>query len=225
MSTVQVPGVQRVEMFPAPSAPLRHWRARIPGSRHPGAGRNASERLDLWPQFGELFGGSPKPDLWRPRCRASSRTAARSATSSGSTRAVDPVVAVQAGLDASATLDDVDLVGVPDASRLRRPGELPTLEPDPVRVQTIQRAVIDHCELVGTRVAILDSIPNAGQFAVLEQRRALTSSNATLYYPWILVQEPPTRPPPSCRPAGTWRGSMRRPIERSAFTRHLRTRP
>jgi len=201
MSTVQVPGVQRVEMFPAPSAPLATGVPLFLGLAAQGP-VGVPQRLDRWPQFSELFGGSPELGSLAAAVQGFFANGGEVCHVVRLDEAVDPVVAVQAALDASATLEDVDLVGVPDASRLRRPGELPALEPDPVRVQTIQRAVIDHCELVETRVAILDSIPNAGQFAVLEQRRALTSSNATLYYPWILVQGAADAPPAFVPPCG-----------------------
>jgi phage tail sheath protein FI len=49
----------------------------------------------------------------------------------------------------------------------------------------MQTEVLAHCDGAGDRFAILDSLPNLGTTAVLEQRRGLTAENGALYYPWI----------------------------------------
>jgi Bacteriophage tail sheath protein len=201
MPTSQVPGVYRTDLFPSPAVPLRTAVPVFLGLATDGP-IGSAERINLWTQFGERFGGSPTAGFLADAVQGFFANGGEICRVVRLDETVDPVVALEAGLEATVTLDDVDLVCLPDASRLREPGELPTLEHDPDRVRALQRAVIDHCELVGTRVAILDSLPNAGQLAVLEQRRALTSADATLYYPWVLVQHDAGKPPVFVPPCG-----------------------
>jgi hypothetical protein len=187
MPTFQTPGVHRAEVFPSPTVALRTSVPLFLGLTADGP-RESPERLTLWGQFGERFAGSATAGFLADAVRGFFANGGEVCHVVRLDDTVDPVEALGAGLEAGAELDEVDLVCLPDATRLRRPGELPTLPPDTTLVGALQRAVIDHCELEGTRVAILDSLPHAGQSAVLAQRRDLSSSNATLYYPWILVQ-------------------------------------
>jgi uncharacterized protein len=71
--------------------------------------------------------------------------------------------------------DDFDLVCVPDLAWLR-------LQPDEATVATLQAAVIDHCDRLGNRVALLD-VPYAAD--PMEHRKLLAGENAALYYPWL----------------------------------------
>jgi hypothetical protein len=80
-------------------------------------------------------------------------------------------------------LDDVDLVCVPDIMRARTTGETP----DAGEVRAMQDAVIEYCDRLGDRFAILDSLPGSEPKDVLMQRQGLTSMNAALYYPWVRV--------------------------------------
>jgi phage tail sheath protein FI len=67
--------------------------------------------------------------------------------------------------------------------------ELPPVFPDD-EILRGQRAMIEHCELLKDRVAILDP-PFASDVArVSEWRRYLESKFAALYYPWIRVNDP-----------------------------------
>ncbi|HTQ91739.1 MAG TPA: phage tail sheath subtilisin-like domain-containing protein [Streptosporangiaceae bacterium] len=59
---------------------------------------------------------------------------------------------------------------------------------------TAQRAVIEHCERMFDRFAILDAAPGIDLVTVKAQRSSLTGNQdkgfAALYYPWITVQDP-----------------------------------
>jgi len=90
----------------------------------------------------------------------------------------------QNALDALARVGDVNLVCVP--------GQF-----DPSIQITIQAAVVNHCELMGDRFAILDSALGASYTptdtnSVSVQRGKLSSTRgyAAMYYPWILVNDP-----------------------------------
>jgi phage tail sheath protein FI len=186
MPTPESPGVYRSEVLPPPPVRLRTGVPAFLGLALAGP-VGSPEPLDLWSGFAERFGAAPVAGCLGAAVRGFFENGGDYCRVVRLDDAAPPATALAAGLEALEGVDDVDLVCLPDASRLRRPGELPTAAPDPAVVRALQRAVIDHCENAGTQVAILDSLPRAGQQAVLEQRRALTSANATLYYPWILV--------------------------------------
>ena len=78
-------------------------------------------------------------------------------------------------------------------------------------VQAVQTAMMNHCELMGDRVAILDAPPgmNAQQIREWRQSKARYDSKyATLYWPWIRVFDPSSGKnisiPPSGHIAGVW---------------------
>jgi phage tail sheath protein FI len=78
-------------------------------------------------------------------------------------------------------------------------------------VQTVQQAMIDHCEKMGDRVAILDAPPGLNAQQVLEWREEKTgydSKYAALYWPWVKVFDPARGEnvfvPPSGLMAGIW---------------------
>jgi hypothetical protein len=98
----------------------------------------------------------------------------------------DRVSALQNAMDALAPLTDLDLLAVPDAMNLRLPdGQL-----DVSAGAHIQRQMLAHCAGQGTRLAILDSMPERSTDGVLAQRASLMIGqaepvNGALYYPWL----------------------------------------
>jgi phage tail sheath protein FI len=220
MSDTPTPGVYYRWAAPAaPPAPLRTGVPAFLGLALEGTA-NSPESIDLWGRFGECFRGSPAGGFLGAAVRGFFANGGElcwvvrldGGESGGG--GLPPAEAVRLGLEAIEDLDDVDLVCLPDASRLRLPGQTVEATPDPAGVWALQRAVADHCEAVGTRIAILDSLPEAGETAVLEQRQALSSANATLYHPWILVASddgsPPAFVPPCGHVAGIYASTDRR---------------
>ncbi|WP_213450311.1 phage tail sheath family protein [Rhizomonospora bruguierae] len=107
------------------------------------------------------------------------------------------------GLEA---VDEVTMVAVPDLMGAYQRGGL-----DLESVKTVQSAMIAHCELMGDRMAILDSPPGLSPQQVKEWRTDLAgydSKFAALYYPWVKVFDPATGAnlfvPPSGHLAGVW---------------------
>jgi phage tail sheath protein FI len=103
-------------------------------------------------------------------------------------------------------VEEITMVAVPDLMAAYEQNVV-TLEV----VKSVQLAVIAHCELMGDRMAILDSPPNLSAQEVREWRRTgagYDSKFATLYYPWIKVLDPVTSTnrfmPPSGHMAGVW---------------------
>jgi Bacteriophage tail sheath protein len=107
------------------------------------------------------------------------------------------------GLEA---VDTVTMLAVPDLMAAYQAGAI-----DLEAVQAVQLAMIAHCELMGDRVAILDSPPGLNAQQIREWRvdkAKYDSKYATLYWPWIKVFDPlagQVAPvPPSGHMAGIW---------------------
>lgn len=81
----------------------------------------------------------------------------------------------QAALAALERIDDVNVLLAPDRTDL-----------------TVQQALIDHCEKMQERFAVLDPQPNADPPAITAQRNALSSNRgfAAVYYPRIVIPDP-----------------------------------
>jgi hypothetical protein len=110
------------------------------------------------------------------------------------------------GVEGLAELDAATMVVVPDLMNTP-PGEKLNL----TMVKAVQSLIISHCELMGDRVAILDSPPNMDPQAIKKWRMdtaGFDSSYAALYYPWIQIMNPitnePMNFPPSAHIAGVW---------------------
>jgi uncharacterized protein len=56
--------------------------------------------------------------------------------------------------------------------------------------QPVQQALIDHCELMRYRFAVLDSLEGDGVAELQEQRGLFDSRYAALYYPWLRINDP-----------------------------------
>ncbi len=84
----------------------------------------------------------------------------------------------QAGLTALETVTDVNIVCAPKRTDVG-----------------VQQALVAHCENMGDRFCILDSLPGTPPFgtpSVISQRATVTSARgyAALYYPWIVINDP-----------------------------------
>ncbi|MFE3766854.1 phage tail sheath subtilisin-like domain-containing protein [Streptomyces sp. NPDC059104] len=108
-----------------------------------------------------------------------------------------------AGLEA---IDEVTMVAVPDLMACLSRGLL-----DREGVKAVQLAMIAHCELMGDRVAVLDTPPGLNAQEVQNWRVEETgydSKYAALYWPWLSVLDPqtgkPAPMPPSGHVAGLW---------------------
>jgi phage tail sheath protein FI len=107
------------------------------------------------------------------------------------------------GLEA---VDAVTMLAVPDLMAVYQKGTI-----DLEGVQAVQQAMIAHCELMGDRVAILDTPPALNAQQVREWRVdkvGYDSKYATLYWPWVKVLDPISSTgihvPPSGHIAGIW---------------------
>lgn len=95
--------------------------------------------------------------------------------------------ALEEGLAALALLDTIDLICAPDIMQLNQ-------KPDSV-IQ-MQQVVLEHCDQMGDRFAILDALSTAEQ--IKEQRQRLQGNNGALYAPWLKIENPPNPMIPPC---------------------------
>lgn len=101
------------------------------------------------------------------------------------------VDALRQGLEALAPLDRVDLICAPDIMRPHlENGEEPTVDEIVDEIAPLQMALLEHCDSVGDRFAILDSLHiKVAQIAgVKQQRETLRGTNGALYFPWLKVR-------------------------------------
>lgn len=110
------------------------------------------------------------------------------------------------GMGGLEVADDITMLVVPDLMAAYQQG-LVDLE----GVQAVQTAMINHCERMGDRVAILDAPPGMKPQEIQNWRTNIAnydSSYAALYYPWIRAFDPlagrSALVPPSGHMAGIW---------------------
>jgi phage tail sheath protein FI len=82
-------------------------------------------------------------------------------------------------------VDDVDLVVVPDL--MQHAGTSMGFT-EPEHVLAVQRALVDHCERMHDRFALLDSLPGHDLEDAVEWRGHFDSSHAAFYFPWLKVR-------------------------------------
>jgi phage tail sheath protein FI len=115
-------------------------------------------------------------------------------------------VTERSGVGGLQTIDEITMVCIPDLMSAYQLGAL-----DLEAVQAVQLEMIAHCELMGDRMAILDSPPGLNPQQVKEWRvdkAGYDSAFAVLNYPWIKTANPATGEigymPPSGHIAGIW---------------------
>ena len=115
-------------------------------------------------------------------------------------------VSDRTGFSGLEAVDDITMIAVPDLMSAYQAGAI-----DLDAVMGVQLKMIEHCELMGDRVAILDPPPGYAPQQVAEWRQVKAgydSKYASLYYPWFTVLDPLTGKfravPPSGHVAGVW---------------------
>jgi hypothetical protein len=113
---------------------------------------------------------------------------------------VDEGPGARTGLQALGAVEAVAMIAIPDAMLpFRLPGPQGGLE-----VQRIQDAMIDLCERLKDRFALLDAPPTRDLAEIRKWRSRLSTSYAALYYPWLITEHEgsPGLVPPSGHMAG-----------------------
>ena len=174
----QTPGVYLEESFPAPSPELITGVPVFLGVRKvEDAAVYQPKLFKLWSQF--------EPFLGQMSSQSYLAYAVRGFFQNGGRLCYfvflenDKQEALEQGLAAIESLDTIDLVCAPDIMQ----------SPESDRVE-MQKVILEHCDKMGDRFAILDSLPNKDKRA--EQTERLQSNNGALYFPWIKVFDPAT---------------------------------
>ncbi|MEH2455951.1 phage tail sheath family protein [Nostoc sp.] len=102
------------------------------------------------------------------------------------------------GDDQIATLSDLDYKGQDNIDPQQRTGLQALKNIEEVSVvaipgrtsQRIQEEVINHCELMRYRFAVIDSLEKDGMAQVQVQRSNYDTKYAALYYPWLRIPDP-----------------------------------
>jgi hypothetical protein len=106
--------------------------------------------------------------------------------------AVSIVSALREGLSTLRHFDAADLVCAPDIMHAAMQRSGPPAAPD---VRSMQNHILDHCDKMGDRFAILDSLKGADGNEVLAQRQGLSAANGALYFPWLKTLQTGAIPP------------------------------
>ena len=114
--------------------------------------------------------------------------------------------AARRGIGGLESIDDVTMLATPDLMMAYEQGHI-----DLDGVQAVQKGLIDHCDNMGDRMAILDPPPGLNAQQVKEwvkEKARYDSKFATLYWPWVQVFDPIANRsrsmPPSGSIAGIW---------------------
>lgn len=197
MISYPFPDVYRQEIFPQPDPSFLTGVPLFLGIAQKGP-INEPMMLHLWQQFAAIFGDSDDGYL---------SYAVRGFFENGGQVAyvlrlnddvtVTPLESLRKGLTAVSDLETCDLICAPDLIRNTNLNDLITL----------QKEIVNHCQLLGDRFAILDTGNNLNREKLIEQSKALNSSFGALYHPWLTVRDASGRPhaiPPCGHIAGIY---------------------
>jgi hypothetical protein len=114
-------------------------------------------------------------------------------------------VTARSGVEGLEVAEDVTMLCCPDIMSAYLSGAL-----DRDGVKAVQLAMINHCERMGDRMAILDPLPDLSPQDVKRWREVETNYDsmfASLYYPWVKINGPDGKPmavPPCGHMAGVY---------------------
>jgi uncharacterized protein len=195
MPTYAMPGVYREDIFPAPVPELRTgvpaflgFTTRVPKDDQGHEQINIPQLLTLWTQFEAKFGPPLSTGYLGSAVRGFFENGGSLCYVVPLNATLSTEAALRQGLSALVTVDAIDLVCASDIMRPRQPENLP---PDRGEVSSMQAAVLDHCDKLGDRFALLDALPGASLEMVVQHRRGLSATNGALYYPWVRVPDRP----------------------------------
>lgn len=142
----------------------------------------------------------------KPQAGAYTLSGGAEATTAITPAAYQGDVAERTGIGGLEAIEAITMVCVPDLMSALDRGMI-----NDEQLRAVQTAIIGHCELMGDRLAILDTPPGMKPQQAKEWRTNVArydSKQAALYYPWIKVNDPATNQiiavPPCGHIAGIW---------------------
>lgn len=200
MTNDQTPGVYWQDLFAPPEPPfltgIPVFLGYIPGERAPEEGKTP-QLLTLWTHFAETFG---PPQTAGSQDGLFLAHAVRGFFENGGlfcyvvqlNEGDKALTALCDSLKAVAYLDAIDLICVPDlvgSAALRHASEAGVDEATAITM--LQNEVLDHCQDLGNRFAILDALKTTDSSSVKQQAAALDSDMGAIYHPWVRVSNSP----------------------------------
>jgi hypothetical protein len=168
------------------------------------ANRKLSPQPDLVEDFDDLVVDPSSPNYFVDRVTGNSGLIGAIAFSGTGTGApASPLTFMLAnGTDGTGAVDDNDYAG--DFAPQQRPQGLKALELDPYREVALLYApyfaskqievsnkVIDHCERLKSRFAVIDAQPNTNDPGNLDPRSTITDTEySAFYFPWVQISDP-----------------------------------
>jgi len=150
--------------------------------------------LTLWPQFLQQFADYPVSDYLTHAVRGFFENGGRLCyvlllpnVSQYDTSFALSMDTLGQGLQTIEALNTIDLICVPDIMQLTSIRE----------IMQLQALVLEHCDRMGDRFAILDSLNTANLEEINQQRQQLIGNNGAIYGSWIMV-ETVSYPIPPC---------------------------
>lgn len=183
-----IPGVYKEEIFPASPPELISGVPAFLGFADKGP-IEEPQRLTLWPQFAEKFGMQLSEGYLYRAVEGFFSNGGNLCYVIRLAQGISLKEALVRSLAQLESLDEVDLICAPDivGNNIGKEG-----------MQEMQAAIVEHCDRVGDRFAILDS-PNVltrSQIPeILQYQKKLRSANAALYFPWIKIENGSYIPP------------------------------
>jgi phage tail sheath protein FI len=155
--------------------------------------RNEPTRIGSWEQYKKLFGDDDSHMAQGVRGFFGNGGTSAYILNIAPPGGLDPVPddyigsqgVEEHGLRKLERIEDIDLIAAPDLA-----GQYGKSVGFPERsnILAVQRAIVDHCENMHDRFAILDAPRNLNVDEIVEWRRNFDTSHAALYYPWIKVR-------------------------------------
>jgi len=194
MTQYKTPGVYREDVFPPPEIGLLTGVPAFIGYATQGPvdaeQQPTPQVLTLSPQFTQYFGV--------PQTNSYLSDVVRGFFANGGglcyvlrlRENVDALPALNQALERLESLESIDLVCAPDIMRPLQAGAPPVASD----AQQMQLALLNHCERLGNRIALLDALPNLTTGEIVTQRQGLRSGglsgiNSALYYPWVWIPD------------------------------------
>ena len=153
--------------------------------------------LSRWEDFGSYFGRGEEGGYLAPAVKGFFENGGHRCYVMPLSQDLAPKQALVDGLERVARLEAIDLICAPDIMR-RRPGA----QSDHSLIFEMQNLVLEQCDRLGDRFAILDSPPDAMKDQIKDVRRRLISKNGALYYPWLRVESGDDAVPDCVPPCG-----------------------
>lgn len=159
------------------------------------------QMLTLWPQFLQQFARYAVSDYFTHAIRGFFENGGRLCyvlllpnTFQNDTSFSLTMDTLGQGLQTIEALNTIDLICVPDIMQLTSISE----------IMQLQALVLEHCDRMGDRFAILDSLNTANLVEINQQRQQLVGNNGAIYGSWIMVETLSVPIPPCGHIAGIY---------------------